>query len=637
MKFKYIAITAVIAVLTSANASGQTVPVTPAAGTVSEHECAFKGYSPDPYASAVILWESCETEISDIPFSRYTTTVTRRIKILKESGCHFATDSLFIDIGNGESLKSFSVDIFVLKDGAVARRSLEKNRIRKTRPDDWTQKISFSDYSVRAGSVIEISYQITSPLDNAALPGFIFQNDIPVNLATFSVRYPEVMKFSKLIRGAAKTGMTFDSASVTEGAFVRDTYRVTDIPAFKSELMSYCPDEHICSVSYLEGVMTWNQVARKFSDTPTVYRLKARSPFHKTARTIAETDIPSNAKLVRLLETVRSRVKWNGETDFFPKDFSSIDLQPYYGSSSDINALVGAAATEAGFNVSPVLVRLRTNGRIDRNCPYEGAFDTFILHITGDDGTDVYLNAADPCCNFNVLSDNMLTDSGFEICNDGSFKWVDLAEAASGIATYNIMGGVSPDGTITGLFNAKYLNESSFNFRDAFRGLEGTGRDLAITDILDATVTSIQTTGLDGFTPLSTVSMRFSKACEVGADGRIIVAPYLVCLFNDAAFRKESRTTPIDFGYKESINYVLRLGIPEGYVVESLPEPVELESALPSFTTVNVSEDDRTVKLNFQFSNQAMSSPETDYPEVRRYWTDVCRLMSGRIVFKRAE
>lgn len=153
---------------------------------------------------------------------------------------------------------------------------------------------------------------------------------------------------------------------------------------------------------------------------------------------------------------------------------------------------------------------------------------------------------------------------------------------------------------------------------------------------IPAELSEMKVTGLDEFSAVSSLSLKFSKNCEAAGD-LLIVNPFVLDLLSDAAFRHETREFPVDFSYPENISYVCRIAVPEGYVVDQLPTNCVYKSPLPSSMTFRASSDGKTVMVQFKFENHAMLALPAAYDEVRKYWTDACAVFNERIIFKKAQ
>ena len=158
----------IIGMLLSLGAGAQSIPVTEMLGKVSEYECSFTEYPADTTASALVLWEKCDAEIDyDNRFQefRYMKRYVIRYKILKEDGLDRANGSVYAYKGNNwhESVERVNVVTYNLEKGKVVATKAPKSNIIKSDLSEHVQKIAYTANAVKVGSVVEISYDFSSP------------------------------------------------------------------------------------------------------------------------------------------------------------------------------------------------------------------------------------------------------------------------------------------------------------------------------------------------------------------------------------------------------------------------------------------------------------------------------------------
>ena len=94
---------------------------------------------------------------------------------------------------------------------------------------------------------------------------------------------------------------------------------------------------------------------------------------------------------------------------------------------------------------------------------------------------------------------------------------------------------------------------------------------------------------------------------------------------------------PIDFGYPFKDTYMVNVDIPEGYVVESKPEPivVKLPNDLGRFKYILSDNGSKiNVLVNFEI-NRAILSPDL-YPILREFFKQIIAKESEKVVLAKA-
>lgn len=629
-------------------AAAQTISVAEVPGDVSVEECSMTTYSPDPDASAVILWEKCDESIEQDMLRGYLacrTSVTRRLKILKTSACGYA--NLVMNVNSLETLKDVVITTYNLKNGTIESVSTTKEDCFKERIDSENQQYTYYAKKVKAGSVVELSYTRIAPLRDGP-HDFELQRPIPVNLVTYSLKTPSWMKSKKVLLN----GENVDYKSITSSEGPRDVFRASDIPAFREEPLSYCPTQYMTSIhyelktsdSYAED---WSEVARLFKESPVMTQLRARTPLRKAVREIAAKELDDQTRITHILALVFSKARWNCEVGVMPYDFDMIG-NPEFGNSADLNSLAGAAFTEAGYTVTPVFIRLRSQGNLIPQSPSPDAFNTYVLHIRrtdAEDGIDAILDASNMNLHFNVLPDEFLVDRAFEVQPDGSYNWLDLTKLCRNISSWDAVALPKADGSMEAEVKLVNYNASSFSFKDRY----GHSTDSLLVEQMKSLIdcgsmSRIEVSGFGEFSPASYLDVEYTKQCKVTEDGSIIVNPFITDFFPSRQFLAENRLLPLDFSYPETVNYSFRVAVPEGYEIAEIPGKVSIAAdGVPAAVIIrcNVISNEAegpSVSVALKFVNEALTVSPERYPALRAMWLQASGILAGsRIVFRKKD
>lgn len=630
-----------------ATVSAQSINVVEALGSVSSQECTMRSYAPDPLASAVILWEQCEESVEqDIlrGYLVYKTNVVRRLKIFKSSAFGYA--DLVMDLTDGQDLKNVTITTYNMNHGRIETTQIDKKSCIKEQIDADTQRYTYYAQKVKAGSVVELAYTLVSPMDYGPHE-FDFQRSVPVNVVSYSLKIPSWLKSRKVVRGSQNVEYKVYTAS--EHPF--DTYRATDVPAFKEESMVYCPEQYISSVHYEFQTSDayseyWSDVAKLLKNSPVMIQFHERTPLRKAVREIALMEMDDASKIANILSLVYAKARWNGEIGVIPYDFDLIG-NPVFGNSADINSLAGAAFVEAGYEVSPVFIRPRSAGILLRDCPSADAFSTYVLHIRrigNDGGFDAILDASNPNLYLNVLPDEFLVDSGFEVNKDGSFNWLGLTKLTRNLSNWLALAQVNPDGTMNVTAQLKNYNVSSFTFKDKYCHSTDSVLVKQVMSLIDCdNVTNIGISSFGDFQPSSYLEVEYSKQCKIDSDGSITVNP-IITSFPFGEFRDEKRSLPLDFSYSETVDYKISIAFPEGgYEAVEVPQNVTFAAdGVPAAVILRSSVDEKAdkpaVTVMLRFVNEAMTISPEQYPALREMFVKAAdNLAGGKIVFRKKD
>lgn len=635
-------------------AAAQTIPVNPKFGSVSDAEIDMTVYSPDTSAVAVMLYREYTmdlviSEVSGVIVKDIT--VHERIKVLKEEGKRFG-DFSFLYLNSNSTKEAYSgvkVETFNRENGKVVRTKMSKKFDFDEKYAEDVRRRSFSAENVKVGSVIEVAYKFSSPR-YYAIDDIDIQLTIPVNQTHIEVGYAEYFGVNRTQRGSVPTRYRKDNRianlpGATSYEVNLDVFDAVDVPALPAESHSFCPDQYRGAITYdlssvvIPGVvfesisMKWPDVDKAISESDIFRVCKGKFRDAKELEAALTGVEGDEARIAAVRNYVVGKVKWDEESQLVPDDAREI-LKRGSGSDVDINALTASALNTLGYTAEPVMIRRRTSGMLIDHHISLRSFDTFILRVTAPGGQGPwYLDAARDEGYLNVLNPLFLVEKARVIPFNGSGEWVDLTNLTRSHVSELVKMRMEPDGTLTGsaqivanqedsyLVKAHY---NSFDTEDAF--LE----DIESDEHIEITAFEIK----KEYGPTAEISYSFEKENEAGS--LLYIQPVLSSFHSSSDFRKEERKLPVDFPYPESITYSFSLEIPEGYVVEELPEKVGL--TFPSlegriqFATQQVG---NIVSVLYRASLGKMLVLPEEYADLRLFWETAIGVEKSTIVLKK--
>lgn len=635
-------------------AAAQTIPVNPKFGSVSDAEIDMTVYSPDTSAVAVMLYREYTmdlviSEVSGVIVKDIT--VHERIKVLKEEGKRFG-DFSFLYLNSNSTKEAYSgvkVETFNRENGKVVRTKMSKKFDFDEKYAEDVRRRSFSAENVKVGSVIEVAYKFSSPR-YYAIDDIDIQLTIPVNQTHIEVGYAEYFGVNRTQRGSVPTRYRKDNRianlpGATSYEVNLDVFDAVDVPALPAESHSFCPDQYRGAITYdlssvvIPGVvfesisMKWPDVDKAISESDIFRVCKGKFRDAKELEAALTGVEGDEARIAAVRNYVVGKVKWDEESQLVPDDAREI-LKRGSGSDADINALTASALNTLGYTAEPVMIRRRTSGMLIDHHISLRSFDTFILRVTAPGGQGPwYLDAARDEGYLNVLNPLFLVEKARVIPFNGSGEWVDLTNLTRSHVSELVKMRMESDGTLTGsaqivanqedsyLVKAHY---NSFDTEDAF--LE----DIESDEHIEITAFEIK----KEYGPTAEISYSFEKENEAGS--LLYIQPVLSSFHSSSDFRKEERKLPVDFPYPESITYSFSLEIPEGYVVEELPEKVGL--TFPSlegriqFATQQVG---NIVSALYRASLGKMLVLPEEYADLRLFWETAIGVEKSTIVLKK--
>ena len=649
-------LSAILLLLISWTSFAQQIPVDRKFGKISDAEIDLTTYPLDTSAAALVLFSEDEVTLSlELDLSmRMVHKTHERIKVLKESGRDYASYRLYFrtDHDLGEAVTGIKVSTFNREGNKIVETKMEKKYIFTEPYQDGVKSVSFTPQNVKVGSVIEVSFEQVSNV-YYDIPNVGLQRSVPVNLATVSYSIPDFFYARKMTRGSIPVDYTDELKPTTiAGLAVShriETYTIKDAPAMRDESFSYNADQYKAAV-YYEMVQfqfpgsspryfssTWDQIDKLIRDTDIWTETRAKCRFRDEVLALKDQYQDEKELIAAIRNLVMTKVEWDGTRNMIPQK-NAETLKKRSGTAADINALVGSALKEAGFEVEPVMIRRRSSGYLPDFHVSVGAFDLFILRVTGQSGQHWYLDAAPQEGYINVLNDDFLISKARLIHAENTpGEWVDISNLTSNQVVVNSIMTLAPDGLLSGTLNAQSTNEQSYVLKRAYKEYKDMDEFIAEEEMEEGVeIVSMSLDGKDDFSSHVVLNETFERKYDPSS-GRIYLDPFATTFHHRSSFRNETRDVPIEFPFRDRIAYQARISIPEGFAFEELPqnelivcEPLKIRA---QFSCTQV--DPNIVQVSFVCQQNETQALPDDYPDIRMFWEKLCSIYDKTLVLKR--
>jgi hypothetical protein len=114
------------------------------------------------------------------------------------------------------------------------------------------------------------------------------------------------------------------------------------------------------------------------------------------------------------------------------------------------------------------------------------------------------------------------------------------------------------------------------------------------------------------------------------------VSPFLFFTLTENPFKQEKREYPIDFVFPSQDKFNISLTIPEGYVLETLPQPkaVTMPEELANFK-YNISNNGNQIQILYTLDiNKAIVGSEY-YEALKNFFKEIVNKQTEKIVLKK--
>lgn len=648
-------------------------------GKVSVAELEEKAHAKDTSAVAAILYRK---GVSRVEYSTnegfvMMTNVECRIKIYKKEGYNWANQNVSYYVGDKMSRESVTFSDAVtynLVAGKIEKVKLKSDGVFDENVDKYYNRKKITMPNVKEGSVIEYKYTIKSP-SIGSMRDWYFQTSIPVNYSEFTTRIPEYYVFNAKQKGYIFPVVTVDkeTASIVfvnkersePGGFgyamkttfsnekvdyveTKTTYIAKNLPAMKEEgyvnnIYNYTSAiEHELSVKKFPNKPVelfsadWNSVVK------TIYNYDSFGPelnktgyFEDDLKVLLTNVNTQDEKIKAILNFVKSRVNWNGYSDYGCDNGVKKAYKEKTGNIADINLMLTAMLRFSGLKANPVLVSTRSNGIA--MFPNRTAFNYVIAAVETDKGV-ILLDGSSKFSTPNILPFRALNWMGRLIRKDGTSEEVDLMPNKQSFDNIAINYSVTPEGGVVGKTRRQYTDYNAMIFRnnvdnvkeDSYlEKLENENDKIEISEYNRLNEKEFELPTVENF------SFTGSNLCEV-IGGKIYISPMLFYTQKENPFKQEKREYPVDYGFPSSDKYNITIQIPDGYMVESLPEPVAIamEDNLGTFKFM-AAVSQNTLQLVVTHQINAAIIPAEYYSMLQGYYKGMVDKVNEKIVLKR--
>lgn len=354
---------------------------------------------------------------------------------------------------------------------------------------------------------------------------------------------------------------------------------------------------------------------------------------------LAGLDESSN-KIEALCAFVKEKVAFNEGISQYPSEIQHKLISEGKGNSAAINLLLISMLKTAGIEAAPVLVSTRSNGRAQTLFPTTRQFNHLIVAVK--EGEEyMFLDAASKGNVYNMLPTRNLNGPGF-LVNANGHEWVEVDSPYMYEETNNAILTLQTDGMIKGELISNYNGYGAYFERESLR--EAEDRDAYLAENMT-----------NGFEDIEMISMElgdeeaigkaFTQKCEVEISDYITSATnekiYLKPMLNKATeknpFTLEKRSYPIDFGYARKVRHIFNYVIPEGYIIENIPDPIRM--SIPSRGAVFTFQA-QAMGTNIQvFSEVHIKNPiflPEEYEAFKAFYDKIVEKHGERIVLSKA-
>jgi len=633
-------------------------------GNATIDELNMTVYPNDTTAAAVILLKEGETRFKydAKTWFQYETTMKVKIKILKDDGLDYSNINIdYVDINRDrrEYISGLSGTTYNLEDGQITKTKLAKEYIFDENVDGKYKRKKFTLPGVKAGSVIEYKYTITSDF-LSDLRDFDFQEYIPVVYASYEIKIPQYYTYNVNTRGYESVQTDRKPENESFNVDYRDNsgrmrservncsaekyiFKGENIPAMKREPYLWALHDYKTKITFeLRSTQFPFATSRNFTttwDQTDEFLLKSESfgdNLKKTGLFKKEIDkMDANLESADvILNMIKNKVKWNDRSSLAPSNLNEA-LKTGLGSNADINFLLINALKAADFEAYPVILSTRSNGLILMTHP---SIDKFNYVITGVKiGTLMYFtDASAKYGTWNILPSKCMVSQARIVKQDGS-EWVDLTKMAPVKIVKTIQYDFS-DSQATCKVADLRKDYAAYTFRDSYSEYKDQDEyHEKLASRLNGEIDDLEITGIDDINSDIKINYTLKKDIYLGND-YIYIDPLMEKYLDENPFKEETRKYPVNFNYPINYLTVTNITIPEGYAIEEIPKSEKFVTDNNEIVfTYRIGVVENKITLQYNYTLNKILFLQDEYDTLRNFFTNLVAKNAEQIVLKKVE
>ncbi|RZJ69906.1 DUF3857 domain-containing protein [Flavobacterium sp.] len=587
-----------------------------------------------------------------------------KIKVYKKEGLSLANLEIPYYIGykelRPEQLRVEEAATYNLVGGKVQKTKVASNAVFKEKVNEYwkTTTIVFPD--VKPGSIIEIKYKLKSE-NIQTFPSFKFQREIPVEYAEYKTEIPVNYQYKAVSQGFFPIKTEEDSKSGSQGyeneygqtEILNYTARVTThsttkLPAIKNEDFVDNPNNYRTAISYeLELIQFPDHPVKNFSQTweglvQTIYKDSdfggqlAKSDYYLSQLKSLIAGIESKSeRMKKVYAFVQDRMTWNGDNGYYTSDGVEKAWIAQSGNVGEINLMLVSMLNMAGVVSHPVLISTVSHGVA--SFPNQTAFN-YVICAAEVDGKRILLDATNKFATPGILPTKTLNWNGRLVRQNGNSEEISMSTPEMTRSSFSIMCQVATDGSVKGKSRMQFNDLAGLDFRNRFGGMS---KDSYLEYLekyyegiqIENYVVANEKRSVDAV--VESFDFASSKHAEAIGD-KIYVDPLLFLGTQSNPFLAEERSMPVFFGYPRQLRYIIKVDLPQGYALESIPESVNITTGqnVVSFK-IAAQGQGNSVLISASYESGTMLVNSAFYPNIKDFYTEMVKKQHQKIVFKK--
>lgn len=635
-------------------------------GKVPEADLSMTVYEPDSSATAVVLFDVGNV---DFDFNRgkaaYIFKRHKRIKILDRSA--FDYGDIAISYYSDERVSGLNAMVHN-PDGSTEKLR-KKDFFTEPYNENWTQvKFSFPD--LQEGSIIEYEYEYYSPyLQN--LPEWFFQYEIPVRWSQYDLDVPEWYDYTGITQGRPLDISEYEgiqrryNVSINNGAQasqrgtanlqVSRTHLVMkEVPALKEEPYITNMDDYRARVRYqlkatrinqvYDPHMTdWNQLSERLMESDYFGKQIELKRNFKDINAALKSQLGQASSEVEkaaiIYHHINNMIEWNGEYGIYTDDKLGDCYEQKIASAGDMNLLLLGMLRQEGITAYPVLVSTRENGKMLQLYPILSQFN-HVMVVALFEEQQLLLDLGDAQRPMGLVRSEALNGNIGLLVDPENAQWIKIPMAPSK-TLHMAKVTMDEEGKISGSMSELLGGYAAVSVRNVLDGEDAKDwyEKSYTEEIPDIEITKVEVPKSKNISKDFRSKMEFSIPNSAMINGDFIYfSPVINPIFEENPLKLEERAYPVDFNYPINHKYIMAMELPEGYALESAPEPINM--ALPDHGAIfrySVNQVGSILNINSTLEINKTTFLPDEYAGLKKFFDLIVEKQTEQLVLRYGE
>ncbi len=304
------------------------------------------------------------------------------------------------------------------------------------------------------------------------------------------------------------------------------------------------------------------------------------------------------------------------------------------GTVTDINLILIAMLIHEGFDVHPLMLSTKDNGRVTESTPILTQYNYVIARVKIDT-TFYLLDASESRLGFGKLTEN---------CYNSSARLIDEIPILIPLETDNLKEEKQTmvffindeKGDVTGSFTTNLGYFESMNLREKMTSKK---QEEYIKELEKSAPTEMEITNtvIDSLNIYDEpITLKYDIKLKLNGEDIIYFNPLLDEAWKKNPFTSAERLYPVEMSYKMNETYNFSMEIPKGYKIDEIPKStrVKLNDDEGVFEYI-VTSNNSNIQLRSRLMLEKTNFEPADYETLRNFFTYVVKKQAEQIVFKK--